>query len=55
MKNNKIIFQCEQSYSENDLIIINPSDEDFELNKQKQKLRKEAIAKTVSLFLINLT
>jgi len=42
---NSKCIKCEKSFGENDLIVINPNEEDYELNKQKQKQRKEAIAK----------
>lgn len=38
-------IKCEKLYGQNDLIVINPNEEDYELNKKKQMQRKEAIAK----------
>lgn len=38
-------IRCEKSYTENDLITINPNDGELDANMQKMKARKEAIAK----------
>ncbi|RNA40280.1 RTF2 -like protein [Brachionus plicatilis] len=39
-------IRCEKSYSENDLIILNPTEEELDINLNKMKARKEAIAKS---------
>jgi hypothetical protein len=42
-----IFIKCEKPFGENDMIIINPSEEELVFNENKMKLRKEAAAKAV--------
>ncbi len=43
-------LKCDKEFVENDLIILNPDEEDIELNLAKIKKRKEAVAQAVSIF-----
>ncbi|CAF0727844.1 unnamed protein product [Brachionus calyciflorus] len=43
--NNSKCIKCEKEHNENDLLIINPNEEELELNIKKMKARKEAMAK----------
>lgn len=38
-----VCLKCEKSYTENDLIVLNPNEEDLKLNEDKYNARKEAI------------
>jgi hypothetical protein len=42
--------KCDKVYTENDLIIINPNQEEIQLNKKKLLARKEIANKAVSVF-----
>ncbi len=44
-------LKCDKAFIENDLIIINPDEEDIELNLVKLKTRKELAAQAVSVTL----
>lgn len=39
---NMVCLKCDKAYSDNDLIVLNPSEEDLALNTEKMKLKQEA-------------
>lgn len=46
IENKSRCLKCEKEFTDNDLIVVNPSEEDIEINFEKLKLRKELAAKT---------
>ena len=53
VQNKLSCLKCEKAFTDNDLIVLNPEENDLELNIEKLKVRKEAAARAVSLNLIS--